>query len=49
MDPIGGLMNGPIDGIHGWAPLMDPIGGPVDTLLLTPMMDPLMDPIGGPH
>ena len=53
MDPIGGLMNGPIDGFHGWAPLVDPIGGPmdgpIDALLLTPIMDPLMDPIGGPH
>ena len=27
---------------------MDPIGGPIDALLLTPMVDPLMDPIGGP-
>ena len=50
MDPIGGLMNGPMDGIHGWAPLMDPIGGlmngtiggPIDALLLTPLMAPLM-------
>ena len=44
MDPIGGLMNGPVDEFHGWAPLVDPIGGPIggpmdgpiDALLLTP-------------